>query len=67
MYKVVEFFHDLHDGGHPYNPGDEFPREGAEATKERIAELSSTHNARGMKLIEKVEEKRRRKSALFEE
>ena len=67
MYKVVEFFHDLRDGGHPYNPGDVFPRSGVEASKDRIAELSGTNNARGMKLIEKVEERKRRKSALLDE
>jgi len=67
MYKVVEFFHDLQDGGHAYHPGDTFPRDGAEASKDRIAELSGTNNARGMKLIEKVEERKRRKSALLDE
>lgn len=67
MYKVVEFFHDLRDGGHPYKPGDVFPRDGVEASKDRIAELSGTNNARGMKLIEKVEERKRRKSALLDE
>lgn len=55
MYKVVEFFHDLQDGGHAYNPGDTFPRDGVKVSDERIAELAGYANRRGMKLIEKVE------------
>ena len=55
MYKVVEFFHDLQDGGHAYKPGDTFPRDGVNVSDERIAELSGFANRRGMKLIEKVE------------
>ena len=59
MYKVVEFFHDLQDGGHAYHPGDTFPRDGVEVSGDRIEALSSTNNARKVKLIEKVETKRR--------
>lgn len=59
MYKVVEFFHDLQDGCHAYHPGDTFPRDGVEASGDRIEALSSTNNARKVKLIEKVETKRR--------
>lgn len=56
MYKVVNYFTDLQDDNHPYNVGDTFPREGAKATKKRLAELSSTDNKQGKVLIEKVEE-----------
>lgn len=63
MYKVVEFFHDLRDGGHAYKPGDTFPREGVDASDARLAELSGTNNARGVKLIEKVVERKRKKLA----
>jgi hypothetical protein len=59
MYKVLEFFHDLQDGGHAYHPGDTFPRDGAKASDERLASLASTNNARNMPLIGKVETKRR--------
>lgn len=59
MYKVVEFFHDLQDGGHAYHPGDTFPRNGVEVSGDRIEALSSANNARKVKLIEKVEAKRR--------
>ena len=63
MYKVVEFFHDLKDGGHAYKPGDVFPREGVKASAARLTELSSANNARGVKLIEKVVEKKRKRLA----
>lgn len=63
MYKVVEFFHDLKDGGHAYKPGDAFPREGVKASAARLTELSSANNARGVKLIEKVVEKKRKRLA----
>ena len=59
MYKVLEFFHDLQDGGHAYHPGDTFPRDGVKASDERLASLASTNNARNMPLIGKVETKRR--------
>lgn len=56
MYKVVHFFTDLQDNNHPYNVGDTFPREGAKASKKRLAELSSDKNKQGKPLIEKIEE-----------
>lgn len=72
MYRVIRFFHDLQDGDHPYNVGDIFPREGAEATEQRIAELSGSGNKQGKPLIEPVEEpkkpaKRKPKKAEAEE
>lgn len=63
MYKVVEFFNDLQDGGHAYKPGDTFPREGFKVSDARLAELSGANNARGMKLIEKVVERKRKRLA----
>lgn len=63
MYKVVEFFHDLQDSGHAYKPGDTFPREGFKASDARLVELSGANNARGMKLIEKVVERKRKRLA----
>lgn len=59
MYKVIEFFHDLQDGCHAYNPGDTFPREGMNVSDDRLAELAGTNNRRGVQLIEKVEPKKR--------
>ena len=61
MYKVLEAFYDLQDGNHAYEPGDTFPRDGVKVSGVRLDALSSTNNARGMKLIEKVEPKKRTK------
>lgn len=54
MYKVINFFTDLHDNDHPYNVGDTFPREGVEVTEERLAELAGSSNRQGKPLIEPV-------------
>lgn len=56
MYKVIEFFTDLHDMDYPYNVGDPFPREGISVTEERLAELSGSNNKRGIPLIKQIEE-----------
>lgn len=56
MYKVLTYFTDLQDFGHPYDEGDIFPREGLTVSEARLKELSSTKNKRGIKLIELVEE-----------
>ena len=62
MYKTLVYFEDLQDNNHAYHEGDVFPREGMEVSKERLKELSSTKNLRGIVLIkddsqpEKVEE-----------
>lgn len=56
MYKVVKYFKDMQDDGHPYNVGDAYPREGLEVAESRIEALSSNKNRRGIPLIAKVEE-----------
>lgn len=56
MYRVIKFFTDLHDGDHPYNVGDAFPRDGVEVTENRLKELASDGNKQGIPLIEKVED-----------
>ncbi len=56
MYKVVKMFTDLQDNNHLYQVGDAFPHEGMDVSEERLAELSSTMNKRGVVLIEKVPE-----------
>jgi len=55
-YTVVKYFTDLQDNNFAYHEGDTFPREGLEVSDERIKELSTTANRRGVVLIEKVEE-----------
>lgn len=57
MYKVIEYFTDLHDKDYPYNVGDSFPREGIKVTKERLAELAGKDNERGRPVIELVTDK----------
>lgn len=55
LYRVIEFFTDLQDNGHAYNPGDEFPREGVKVSKERLDELSTTKNKQNKILIQPVQ------------
>ena len=55
MYRVVEAFADLTDNNHVYLAGDEFPRRGAKVSDERVAELASSKNKRGVVLIEAVD------------
>lgn len=62
MYEVIVMFYDLLDfkqtkGGrlyHCYEVGDRYPRDGAETTEARIAELSTGQNRRGIPLIRMV-------------
>lgn len=51
-YKVVKDFKDLKDNGHVYRAGDSFPRPSVNVDAKRIAELSTTKNARKEVLIE---------------
>ena len=51
MYRVIEFFLDLQDDSHSYEPGDIFPREGVIVKKERYEELASDKNKLGKPLI----------------
>lgn len=66
MYKVVKFFTDLHDGNHPYNVGDVFPRKGVSVTEQRIAELAGDGNKQGCPLIREVKQKKAEKKAAEE-
>lgn len=51
-YKVLVMFEDLEDNRHRYEVGDTYPRHGLKPTAARVAELKSTENKRGLKLIE---------------
>lgn len=55
MYKVIVYFEDLQDKNHPYKVGDVYPRKGAKPSPERIDELATNKNIRGIPLI-KAEE-----------
>lgn len=54
-YEVIAFFTDLRDYDHPYNVGDEFPRQGVTVSEERIAELLSSRNKQRRPLIKAVD------------
>ena len=56
MYKVIKFFTDLQDNRYPYHEGETFPREGVTVTDERLKELASKKNKRGVALIKEVKE-----------
>lgn len=60
MYKVIKSFTDLQDNNYAYYVGDTFPHNGVEVCAERIAELASDKNRRGIQLIEEVAEKTKR-------
>ena len=60
MYRVIKSFTDLKDNNYAYYVGDTFPHNGAEVGAERIAELASDKNRRGIPLIEEVAEKPKR-------
>lgn len=53
MYRCIVRFKDLQDDSYVYNVGDVFPRVGFEVSDDRIAELASDKNRRGIPLIEK--------------
>lgn len=57
MYRVIKFFTDLQDKNHPYDVGEEFPRDGIEVSERRLIELSGEHNKQGAPLIEFVADK----------
>jgi len=56
-YNVLRYFTDLQDDGYPYSVGDTYPREGLTVTPERIEELKSGKNKRGIPVIEEIIEK----------
>ena len=57
MYKVIKAFTDLQDDGFVYLSGEEYPRKGANPSKERIDELSGDKNRLGYPLIALVKGK----------
>lgn len=54
-YEVIHFFTDLQDSGHPYKPGDKFPRDGITVNESRLRELSGSGNRQKKPLIRKTE------------
>lgn len=56
MYRVIKMFSDLQDKEHVYHTGDSFPRDGLTVSADRINELATARNRRGMPLIEAIED-----------
>lgn len=54
MYKAIVGFTDLQDNFYRYEPGDIFPREGAQVSEYRIAQLAGSDNKQGKPVIEAV-------------
>ena len=67
MHKVIKYFTDLQDNHYAYQVGDIFPHEGKQVSDERLAELASADNRRGIPLIAKVEEDEAETEAIKEE
>ena len=69
-YKVIKHFTDLQDNNYAYDEGDIFPREGMKVLPDRLRELATDENRRGIPLIEEIKEektKRKTKSAKSDE
>lgn len=47
MYRVIEYFTDLHDDDHEYREGDVFPREGIKVSKERLEGIADRNHRTG--------------------
>ena len=62
-YLAVKSFTDTQDKGYKYHTGDNYPRAGYTPTADRIEELSTDKNRRGMPMIKAVEEKAEPKKA----
>lgn len=60
LYRVIERFKDLEDGGRQYQPDDYYPRFGLSVSPARIESLASKNNKRGVPLIEEIPEVRPR-------
>lgn len=54
MYKVIEHFRDLEDGGRYYAVGDTYPVPSAKPTKARIDALLNGTNKNGVVYIEEI-------------
>ena len=55
-YKVIKPFKDAQDNMYMYHVGDKYPHDNMEVSDERIKELASKNNKRGMALIEAEKE-----------
>ncbi len=56
-YKALVRFTDLQDDNFKYEPGDVYPRAGLKVSAERLKELSSKNNKRGIPVIKRLTKK----------
>lgn len=54
MYRVLTTFRDLQDNNYRYHAGDEFPRKGLVVSEERLNELLTDKNRRGIPVIASI-------------
>ena len=54
VYRVIYSFADVQDNNYVYLPGSSYPRDGYSPTEERVAELLTGKNKRGIPLIEEI-------------
>lgn len=66
-YTVIRDFTDLQDNNFKYRVGDEFPRPGMKVSDERIDELSTTKNRRGLPMIEEEPKEEPKEEPVIEE
>jgi len=57
-YRAKVYFTDAKDGDYVYKKGDAYPREGLTVSEERIRELSTPFNSRGVEVIEEIKTRR---------
>ena len=66
-YTVIRDFTDLQDNNFKYRVGDEFPRPGMKVSDERIDELSTTKNRKGLPMIEEEPKEEQKEEPVIEE
>lgn len=60
MYKVINTFKDLRDGGHEYEVGKPYPKGDEKPTKKRIEELTKVHPIHKVAFIEEVKKPKKK-------
>ena len=57
-YRAIRYFKDAKDDNRAYKVGDVYPRPGLEVSEERLEQLRTNKNRRGVPMIEIVEEEK---------
>lgn len=56
IYVAIDYFEDTKDDKTAYKPGTIYPRSGVKVSKARFEELASTSNAKGVPVIQLLNE-----------